>query len=583
MFGVFELDLRTRELRKHGIKLKLQGKPFALLAALLERPGELISREDLFRLLWPDDTHVDFEHSLGIAIWKVRQALGDGAENPRFIETLRGRGVRFIAPVRTAATPLGSTKRLAVLPFVDLGRVRQDEYFVDGLTDEMISQLGRLNPAKLAVIARTSAMNYKRTTKPVPQIGRELNVAYVLEGTVRRSRGRVRIGAHLIRVADEAQVWADSFDCELADVITMQAEAARKIAEALTIELLPEQRGNISTTSSRAFELYLKGRYEWAKRTDQAISRALEHFHAAVAEDPQYALAHTGLADSYSVLGYYGLLSPGDAFSRAKSAAERALLIDNHLAEAHCSAAFCTLQHDWDWPAAERAHLRAIELNRNYAPAFHWYGLDLAQVGRLHEAQEALLRAQDLDPVGVAIRAHYGRLLYFARQYGHAIETLRSALQLDETYAPASYFLGLALVQSGERGSALAELRNAVQIAPANPVALSGLVFGYGRCGKKREGLHAFEKLKSLTAERRLSPFFIGFAAAGLDEADTCFEALEQAYVQRFGWLMYLKSEPAFDGVRTDPRFTDLLQRVDPLAVRSASRTDSGWWERVVS
>jgi TolB-like protein/Tfp pilus assembly protein PilF len=577
-FGVFELDLRSGELRKFGLRLKVQEKPLAILAVLLERPGEVVTREELRQRLWHADTFVDFEHSVSIAVHKLRLALGDTAENPRFIETLARRGYRFIAPVQKTQTDSGRKRMIAVLPMENLSADPQQEFFADGLTEEMIIQLGRLNPQRLGVIARTSAMAYRHTTKSITEIGRELKVEYILEGSVRRSEKRVRITAQLVQVEDQTNLWAETYERSAEDVFAIQIDVAEHIARSLAVELLPEQRAVLArsvSASSEAHELCLKGRYHANKRIEDHYAKAIEYFSKAIEKDPQYALAYSGLADAYSLIGYYGGLSPADAYGRAKKAALTALAINDQLAEPHTSLAFVTLEYDWNWPEADRMHRRAIDLSPNYAPLTDWYGLNLMQVGRFHESLAALECAKELDPVSVIINSHLGWLYYFLRKYDQSIAILHKAMELDPSFALGSWFLAQAYLQNGDKKLALAELERTISASGTHPAALAYLAYTYSVVGRRNDAKKVLESIAAVGERRRVSPYFMAYAVAGLGDPTEVFQWLERAYEEHSGWLIYLPIEPTFDHLRNDPRFVDLMQRVNPYPVGAMAAANS--------
>lgn len=573
-FGAYEADLFARELRKGGLRRKLQEKPFAVLELLLNNAGELVTREQIRLSLWPADTHVDFETGLSNAVHKLRLALGDTAENPRFVETLARRGYRFVAPVRQPEDAQDKTAKimLAVLPFHSLSKSAQD-YFVDGLTEEMITQLGRLNPERLGVIARTSSMRYRDSDKSLGEIGHELSVDHVLEGSVRREGRRVRISAQLNRVMDQVQRWSGSFDRSTSDVLALQREVAEEIAGALAVELVPESRPKPVHTQARtrALDLYSRGRHLWARRTEESGRKAIALFDLAVAADPEFALPYVGLADCYGLFGYYGSMPSKPAFAKCKENALKALEIDDRLAEAHASLAFAYLQDDWDWPASQKEHLTAIQLNGNYAAGHHWYGIDLTQIGRFQEALAALECGRKLDPYAVAIQAHIGRCHYFARQNKLAIECLNQAIAIDSDYAPARYFVGLAYVEQEEFQKAIVELELSVQMSLNHPACLAGLAYALGAAGKRAAARKVVAGLQTIAGKRFVSPYFQAFALASLQEEPTVISHLERAHTERFGWMLYLKTEPAFDPVRTDKRFLDLLKKVDPLEKSKAA------------
>jgi TolB-like protein/Tfp pilus assembly protein PilF len=570
-FGVFELDLRAGELRKCGVKLKLQDKPLAILSILLERPGEVVTREELRERLWTADTFVDFDHSLSIAVHKLRTILGDNADNPRFIETLARRGYRFVAPTHTPTLSDETPRRMiAVLPFVDLEGDPQQEYFADGLTEEMITQLGRLNPQRLGVIARASAMAYRQSTKSISEIGYELGVEYILEGSVRRADNRVRISAQLVHVEDQAHIWAEAYDRSMEDIFAIQTDVAERIARSLMVELLPEAQALIArsaTRSSAAYELYLHGRHHSNKRAEEHFAKALEYYSRAIEKDPRYALAYSGIADAYSLIGYYGGLPPKQAYSNAKTNALKALDIDNELAEPHTSLAFPTLMYDWNWPAAEKEHRRAIELNPNCVLAWDWYGLNLTQIGRFNEAISAFKQAHELDPVSVVVISHQGWLHYYCRQYDRAITTLRHALELDPSFALASWFLAQSYLLAGEVHNAAEEIQKSIRLSGTHPAILALQSVAYHALDRRKEAKAVLDKIRNLATKRRVEPYFMAYAIARHEDNDATFSWLERAYEDRSGWLLFLPIDPGFDVLRTDHRLIDLMQRINPFLI----------------
>ena len=486
-FGVFEVDLRGGELRKHGLRIRLQAQPFQLLAMLLEHPGEMVSREDLQKKLWPADTFVDFDHGLNKAINKIRDALGDSADSPRYVETVARRGYRFLAEVRTVdgpaphgiglvnqslaeatiptlpdladkpATPRHLTlslvwttavlvaviavlaawiyhsrsrpstviRSLAVLPLESLSGDAAQDYFADGMTDELITDLGKISA--LRVISRTSVMPYKRVRKPLTTIARELGVDAVVEGTVLRSGDRVRITAQLIEASSDKHLWAQSYEGDLRDTLTLQNQVARAIAEQIRISLNPREEGALKNTkvvNPEAYVSYLKGRYFWNKRTAEGLTKAIEYFNEAIAKDPTYGQAYAGLADSYAVLGNsdFAVLSSRDAYTKAKAAATKALELDNSLGEAHTSLAFCLGHFEWRWDAAEEEYQQAIALNPGYPTAHQWYALQLSLLGRFDEAIAEMKKAESLDPLSLVISADVADVLFAARRYDESIQ-----------------------------------------------------------------------------------------------------------------------------------------------------------------
>src|SRR5581483_9011508 len=378
-FGPFEANLDICELRKQGLKIRLSDQAFQILAMLLESPGVVVTRQELQSRLWPGQTYVDFEHGLNKAVNRLREALNDSWTTPRFIETVARRGYRFIAPV-TGSEALtegrrspASRMRLVVLPFENLSGDPEHEYFVDGLTEEMISTLGRVNPDRLGIIARTSSMQYKRTQKSIDEISKELHTEYILEGSVRKTETRIRITAQLIHARDQTHLWAESYNRELADILQVQNDVAERVASALTVELLQDGTRIEPAIPPDAYEAYLRGRFFWNKGTDVDAKMAIEWFQKAIDLHPKYALAYSGMADCYGRLAWYGALPPRVASPRAKIAAMQALQIDDRLGEAHTSLALVCFWYEWNWLEAEHEFRCAIELKPNYAQAHNWY------------------------------------------------------------------------------------------------------------------------------------------------------------------------------------------------------------------
>jgi TolB-like protein/DNA-binding winged helix-turn-helix (wHTH) protein/Flp pilus assembly protein TadD len=622
-FGVFEADPRLGELTKHGKRLPLQEQPFQLLAMLLERPGELVSREELRAKIWPQ-TIVDFDHGLNKAISKIRDALGDSAENPRFIETVARRGYRFLAdvavvqdgpPERAAGDPVlqadagplarreaGISSRgppraltwrllgfglalvlaaalswilytsrnsaptirsLAVLPLKNLsGDVSQD-YFTDGMTEELITQLGQIS--SLRVISSRSAMFYKGVDKPLADIARELSVQAVLEGSVLRSGDRVRITAQLIRVPADEQMWAQSYEGELRDTLALQSEVAQAVAEQIQATLSRRQQAvlrNRKTVNPAAHEDYLKGRYFWNKRTGDGLKKAIDYFSRAVETDPTYAEAYSGLADAYALSGdwAYGVLAPQDAFRQARAAATRALALDDTLAEAHTSLAFALDLYAWDWAAAENEYKRAIELNPGYATAHHWYAWHLLVMGRNGEGIFEMRRAESLDPLSLIISANLAEALCVAHLYDESMKQSEKTLGMDPNFAVAHYALGQALEQKHMHDEAIAEFQRAIELSGHSGAFDSNLAYVYAVLGRKVE---AEDIVKDLVARPDKNPSIdanIALVYVGLGDHDQAMIWLNKAYEARFNPSILLR--PGFDRLRSDARFVDLRRRL---------------------
>ena len=625
-FGVFEADLLAGELRKHGSKIRLQEQPFQVLALLLERRGETVTRDELRNRLWTADTFVDFDHGLNKAINKIREALGDSAANPRFVETVARRGYRFIADVTAVAAvpadtseasagtlvpaehgaaesvpkqeihrrpawwsastlaglvlivtslvlligPLGFKGRvspafrsLAVLPLESLSGDASQEYFADGMTDELIATLGQIRG--LRVISRTSVMPYKRARKPLPEIARELNVDAVVEGTVMRSDGQVRITAQLIDARSDKHLWSETYQGDFRDTLTLQNRVARAIAGQIQVNVnLPEQATlkNAKSVDPDAYEAYLKGRFFWNKRTADGLTMAREYFDRAIAKDPNYAQAYSGLADTYALLGdwQYAVMAPAEAFPRAKAAAIKALELDDSLGEAHTSLGFCLDGFDWDFESADREFRRGVELSPSYATAHHWYAWHLTLLGRDREAIAEMRRAKDLDPLSLIINADLAELLLIAHLSDESVQQSRKTIEIDSTFAPAHNQLGQAYLQQGKPDDAIAELQIATRSSGSSPTCTANLARAYAASGRRNEAVQLLTDLK-----KRSSPGFsyaseIATIYVALDDRDQAMTWLEQGYGERFNPGVLLR--PGLDPLRSNPRFQDLVHRV---------------------
>lgn len=605
-FGTFEVDLQVGELRKDGLKVRLQEQPFRILSLLLVRPGEIVTREELRRRLWPGDVFVAFDQGLNNAIKKLRTSLGDSAENPRFVETVARHGYRFIAPVaecrrpptaaprprvrarvaigiavsaalmilaaylafpraRTRSRPPPGRITLVVLPFENLSGDPGQEYFSDGLTDEMITQLGNVNRQRLAVLARTSAMRYKHANKSVDEIQRELHVDYLVEGSVRRGGQQVRITAQLIRASDQTHVWAKSYERDLRDILTLQIEVAQDIAREINVNVTPEGQSRLARSlalSTEARESYVKGRYFWNKRTEDGLRKGIEYFQHAIGAEPGYAAAHDGQADCWIALGWYGYLPPRKAFPRAEESARRALALDDSLAAAHTSLAFVRFNYAWNWSEAERGFRRAIELDSDYANAHHWYADYLSAMGRHDQAIAESERARELDPLSNIINAWLGWRHYFARRYDRAIEQYRRTLEIDPAFAPTHLVLGQAYEQKGKLPEAIAELRRAVDLAQGAPVYVAALAHAYAIAGQRAEAERELERLREVSRLRYVPAFPIAIVHAGLGRTKDALDWLDKAYDQRDPGMVWLKVDPRLDGLRSDSRFQSLVARL---------------------
>lgn len=642
-FGNFELDQRTGELRKHGLKIKLQKKPLQVLNLLLERHGAVVSREELQRSLWPDGVFVDFDHSLNTAIKKLRDALGDTATASRYIATIDRLGYRFAVPVievaavsgtspygaaaapapapesegrtfasdappitadmssaitsahwrpwariglvlvllivgltlaflrsRWRARPSSDSERtmLAVLPFENLTGDSSQDYFSDGLTEEMISQLGQLDPQHLGVIARTSVMHYKKTQQPLDQIGRELGVNYVLEGSVRRDSANVRISAQLIQLKDQTHLWARQYDRQISSLLALQTEIAQEVADEIQLTLGEKTRpattsasASLSPQAVEAYDLYLRGRYFWNKRTKDGLEQAAESFRQAIAKDPAYAPAYAGLADTYAIMNSYGYGAPISLMPQARAAALKALQLDDKLAESHTSLALVTENYDYDWQTAEKEFHRAIELNPNYATAHHWYAECLMWLGRFDEALAESERARQLDPLSLIIAADRGAILYYEHKYDLAIEQLRAVLAIDPHFSRANVIYTIYLRQ-GRFSEALANSDKDLSHCAADPWVCGWLVYAYALSDQLAQAQPYMRELERLDRTRPIRPEPLVCAHIALGHTEEALRYLEKEYSERNNYLTGLKVDPIYDPLRSDPRFQELLRKV---------------------
>jgi TolB-like protein/DNA-binding winged helix-turn-helix (wHTH) protein/Flp pilus assembly protein TadD len=644
-FGTYEVSLQSGEVRKAGVRIRVQQQPLKLLEVLLESPGEVVSREELRSRVWPNESFGDFDQAVNIAIAKLRSALGDSAENPRYIETLPKRGYRFIADVsfvdadgrirRLASAsadstgtepgrqlqgnglavppatqsgpqlqsaglavapkrPLWPTRRviltlalvlslailfvwllrshgraptgirsLAVLPLDNLSGDASQNYFADGMTDELITDLAQISA--LRVISRTSVMVYKGARKPLPQIARELNVDAVVEGTVLRSGDQVRITAQLIDASTDKHLWSQSYEGELRDTLALQDRVARAIADQIRVKLTPREQAalkSVKVVNPEAYQSYLKGRYFWNKRTADGLRVALAYFNQAVEEDPNYAQAYSGLADTYALLGdwQYAVMTPKEANPKAKAAALKAVELDSALAEAHNSLAFVLDGYDWDLNGGGKEFRRAIELNPGYATAHHWYAWHLGLLGQYDEAIAEMKKAQSLDPLSLIINADLAELLVLAHSYDEAIGQSRKTIEMDPNFGMAHNQLGQAYLQKQMYKEAIAELQKAVQLSGGSPTCIANLARAYALSGQRSETVDLLGELKTRSTPGYSHASEIAAIYVSLGDRDEAMNWLEKGYGERFNPGVLIR--PGFDPLRSDPRFQNLVHRV---------------------
>jgi TolB-like protein/DNA-binding winged helix-turn-helix (wHTH) protein/Flp pilus assembly protein TadD len=624
-FDVYEVDLRAGELRKHGIKIRLQEQPFLILQALLETPGQIVTREELEKRIWPGDTFVDFDHGLHAAVNRLRQALGDAADKPRFVETVARRGYRFIgqvqvpAPVQLSVIPVAPTettfpgktvvrkswmgplvgfglavvvaaaliffnawglrnwlfstrsvRSLAVLPLTNLTADAKQEYFADGMTEDLITQLSKLGDLK--VISHTSVMRYQGTKKTLPEIARELNVDAVVEGAVQLSGNHVRITAQLVDGRSDQHIWADSYDRDLSDILLLQSDVARDIAKQIDLKLTPQQQLRLAKgahpVNPDAYQAYLLGRYYWNKRTADGLAQAGQYFQQAIQKDPNYAPAYSGLSDYFAFLTLIGgpeILPPHQAMTQAKAAAVKAVQLDDSSAEAHASMAHILHNYDWDFEGAEREFKRAIELNPNYAIAHHWYAHLLMQVGRTDESLAQARLAQELDPLSPFINNGLARQYYLSRQYDKAIAQCQVVLEIDSTYLPARTQLALAYEQKGMQAEAVSAMEQTRKLAGEKtdlPMVHALLAHAYALAGRPADAQTELNVLTDIGRRRYVPPSYLAIVHLALGDKEKAFEYLNKSYQDRSEQVLYLGVEPIVDPLRSDPRFDALLKQV---------------------
>ena len=622
-FGTYEIALQSGELRKAGVRIKVQQQPLKLLELLLEHPGEVVTREQLRSRIWPNESFGDFDQAVNVAIAKLRGALGDSADNPRYIETLPRRGYRFIAhvavvnqpankpellgevatpqvgerdqpeeagwmqrprrlPLRYAWKMLGTAmvlvllilvvwiffwrsrqrannlslppvRSLAVLPLENLSSDSQD-YFADGMTDELITNLAQISA--LRVISRTSVMPYKGVRKPLPLIARELNVDAVVEGTVLRSGQQVRITAQLIRAPADKHLWAESYEGNLRDTLALQKKVARAIAEQIRIQVTPLEETvlhSVKVVNPEAYENYLKGRYFWNKRTADGMKKAVDYFNQAIESDPNYASPHAGLADIYQLSDHPQL---------ARREAQKALELDDRLAEAHNSQARLLYLFDRDWAASDREFKRALELDHNYAPAHHWYSMYLALEGHEEEALVEAQKAYELDPLSAVVGANLAKILEEAGQDDKAIEQAKKTLDLEPDSGVTHAVLGLGYQNKRMYEEAIAEYKKALQLG-GSPAEMRGLLGNaYAVSGNRPDAQKMIAELKSLWPEHARAALDLAVVFSGLGDKENALYWLEKAQEIQVSDLIGIGKDPHFVELRSDRRFQALVQRV---------------------
>jgi TolB-like protein/tetratricopeptide (TPR) repeat protein len=566
-FGAYRLDEQGPMLFRDGERVALPPKVVELLVALVQVAGTMLTREQLLQHLWPNA--VVEEGSLTSHISLLRRALAAGGNGRELIETVPRRGYRFVASVRRAGpdTPAGGDRRdmLVVLPFENLTSGDKYDYFSDGLTEEMITELARLSPERLGVIARTSAMQFKSTTKNIRQIGGELGVSHVLEGSVRRAGERIRVTAQLIRVSDETHLWAQSYERGLHDVLEVQAEVARAVAREIRIKLTPHDEQRLHPEKRRpvnpqAHELYLRGRHFWYRRTEEGMRKSIECFEAALRYDPGFAAAFDGISDAHTMLACRGITPVAESFHKAKAAARQSVRIEPELGEGYASLAHVRL-HDWDWVGLESDFRRSMELDPGYAIAHYWYAEYLMAMGRTAEALARVQHSWELDPLNSVINASVGMIHYLAHDYDGALVALRRGLEVDPTHYVSHLRVGLACLQKNLANEAIDAMRQAVKHSGGSTEALAGLAQAHGVAGDAPAMAKLVEELGE-NGHRYVSPYNVARMYGAMGDKQRALEWLERAYQEHNPDLIELAREPSFASLRSDAKFRELMSRI---------------------
>ena len=622
-FDNFELDVRAGELRKRGVRLRLHGQPLQVLAALLSRAGDVVTREELRAEIWTADTFVDFDHSLHNAIARLREALGDSAETPRYIETLPRRGYRFIAPLessvespavselalgpshsaqsatprevpvasvrrmpraflaagfltlvvvvlavwlaRTGSPPISAARPLnsiAVLPLENLSGDPSEEFFADGMTDQLMTDLAKVH--SLRVISRTSVMQYKGATKPLPEIARELNVDAIVEGSVIRSGERVRVTAQLVRASTDQHLWAETYDRDRGDVLELQGDVAESIAQQVRAQLTPQQQAQLRSThvvDPAAYDAYLKGRLYFTNESSNpdSLKKAQQNFAESIQKDPNFALAYAGLADSYVYLAFDGVLPQETAYRSAKEALAKAVQLDDTIGEAHDTLGVVSWRFDWNWDAADREFNRAIALAPSYSCAHEDRAIFLGFVGQRDEAIAEIAQIDQLD-YSVSSASAEAITYYELKDYPELISASKRGLLLDPQNAFLHYLLGIGYEASGTLPEAISEYQKVMKIWD-DPNAAVALAHAYSAAGRKAEANKILHDLQRKSERTSVPPYTMATIYAGLGENDKAFEFLEKACSQKsLDVSLFLTSDLRLDNLRPDPRFQSLLR-----------------------
>jgi TolB-like protein/Flp pilus assembly protein TadD len=555
-FGDFELDVAAYALRWQGRRVRIERRPMDLLILLVERPGQLVTRAEIVERLWGADVFVDVDIAVNSAIKKVRQALRDRAEEPAFVETVQGKGYRFVG--RVATQPAGGsgpkTVTIAVLPFVSLGGDAGREYITDGFTEDVIAALGQIDPDHLTVIGRASMMSYKNSGKSPTDIGRELSATYLLEGSIRAEADRFRITVRLVRLPEQIHAWSASYESRPTSILEWQRELSQAIAEEIRLTLSPDRVFALGRRHSRnpdAYDLYLQGRHAWHQLTPASNRRAVENYSRAVAIDPRYALAWSGIADAHAASAINADARPLDGWTLAKEAAERAVASEPDLAEAQTSRGLVSFWFDWDWQAAETAYRKSLTLDPGYGFAHLQLGIVLAYTRRIDEARKAVRRARELDPLWSLTHALSAHIEYIAGDYWSSLQFAERSVAV----SPHSWIAHFHLAQAHERlanpAAALEVLDDVDQRTTSNSKLVSLRGFMLATAGRTSEARAVVNALEAIAAERY----------AGLDDVDRTLAWLDRAYAERDVHLIFLLVDPKWTPCAQNPRFQRLIER----------------------
>jgi DNA-binding winged helix-turn-helix (wHTH) protein/Flp pilus assembly protein TadD len=567
-FGEFRIEAGKRLLLRDGAPVALTPKAFDTLLHLVQNRQRIVEKDELMRAIWPD-TVVE-ENNLNQNISTLRRVLGESRGENRYIATIPGKGYRFIADVESRGSIPGAVQAapehvtLAVLPFENLSSDPEREYLADGLTEETIAALGQIDPEHLGVIGRTSVMAYKKAKKTVAEIGADLGATYLIESTLRAEGGRFRVTSKLIRVKDQVQAWSASYDGEPASVLNFQRELSAAIAEQIRLRLSPERLTALArrqTRNAEAYDLYLRGRHYWHQLTPPTTKRAVECFSRATQVDPEYALAWSGLADSYSASPINGDAPPLKMWPLAREAAARAVEAEPGLAEAQNSQGFVKFWFDWDWPGAELAFRKAISLDPNYPMAHRMLGISLAHMGRHVEARPAMNRLRELDPLLAVNQALSAQVAFAGRDYAAAVQFARQAIVVDPEFWIGLFQLGQAYEQLGESELALEALNKAARFSGGNSKAVSLRGYLFAKLGRMNEAREVLNTLEAIARERYIPPYAMALVHAGLGEREKALEWLERAVEVRDVHMCFPPIDAKWDAFRSDARFQAVLQR----------------------